>query len=97
MLDCHAHHCLAGFLTIKPASVCRAGVVPLKAQLTKLHDQEASHQQQLETREARLKDIAVGHDQLPSAGSFVPSSCTQQHSMWVQSVCVLWHCLLQTC
>eukprot|EP00891_Asterochloris_glomerata_P002694 jgi/Astpho2/2694/Aster-x0114 len=38
----------------------RASMVPLKAQLTKVHDQEASHKLQLDTREARLKEIERG-------------------------------------
>ena len=97
MLACHAHFCLGTCLTIKPVLVCRASMVPLKAQLTKLHDQEASHQLQLETREARLKDIEVGHNQLLPAGSSVHSSCTQERSMWMRFVCVLWDCLLHIC
>ena len=73
MLDCHAQVCLSTCLTMQPVAVCRASLVPLKAQLTKLRDQEASQQQQLETREARLKDIEVGRYLLQSADPFVPS------------------------
>ena len=73
-------------------------MVPLKAQLTKLHDQEGSHQQQLEIREARLIDIEVEHYLLKSAAFSVPFFMqSSQCGMWTQSVCVLRDSLLHIC
>lgn len=62
-------------------------MVPLKAQLTKVHDQEASHKLQLDTREARLKEIEVGHYLLQSAGSFV-RSFMQSAARQVDAICL---------